>query len=355
MTNGSTHGSRPLVSVIIPTYNRAEILKECLGALALQDFPFGDFEIIVVDDGSSDDTAKAVQQAKSRFEIHYIHQNNRGPAAARNRGVRSARSDILLILNDDAVPSASLVAGHYYMHRKMQWGEKLAVLGTREYRNEDKLLTLNFLYDQVPLSMRVYGLKAGFYPAAYFVTFNISLKKKDFEALGGFDEEFPSAIAEDTEFGVRWQNSGGKIFFVPQLRAHHVHNVTVDGLKSMIAREVFNSLILIYKQRDHWSSKVADIFLQPESAMLEYVEKVGPSIRRLEETLRECEGRSIWEVEGREGKIQVDCITDLVVFVRRLYPEFHSYVVLRRYLDDPGCRAMVERWAVPRGLAAGFR
>ncbi len=349
MNNGASYRSMPLVSVIVPTFNRCEILKDCLSALAAQDFPFGDFEIIVVDDGSSDNTAEAVRQVNSRFEIRYIHQRNSGPAAARNNGARHARGDLLLILNDDAVPFPNLVAGHYYMHKQMPRGEKLAVLGTREYRDRDKLLTLNFLYDQVPFSMRVYGLKEGFYPAAFFVTFNISLRKKDFETLGGFDEDFPSAIAEDTEFGIRWENSGGKIFFMPRLRAHHVHDVTVDGLKSMITREVFNCLILINKQRAHWPTKATDLLFQPESVMLDYVEANGPVMRQLETALRECEGRSIWEMEGRDGAIRVDCITDLVLAVRRLYPKFHSYVVLRRYLDDPDSRAMVQRWALTSG------
>lgn len=338
--------SQPLVSVVVPTYNRAETLRECLAALAAQDFPYGGFETVVVDDGSSDNTAEVVRQARSPYPVHYLRQENSGPAAARNRGVERAAGDLILIVNDDAIVSANLVAGHYYMHRKMECGGRLAVLGTREYRNADKLRPLNFLYDQVPFSMRVYGMRAGFYPAAYFVTFNISLRKSDFETLGGFDEDFTSAIGEDTEFGVRWQTGGGKIFFLPQLRAHHVHDVTLEGLKSMIVRETFNRLILIHKQRAF--CRPLDLFRRPEPEMRRELDRAAPAVRQFESALRECENLSLWDMEGKEflGKT-TGSVTDFVIAVRRIYPRYHAYVALERYLSDPTAKEMVKKWDAP--------
>jgi len=346
MHNLLENTSKPKVSVVIPTYNRAEVLKKCLAALALQDFQFGSFEIVVVDDGSFDNTADVVRLFRSRFETHYIFQQNSGPAAARNHGVRQAQSDLILILNDDAVALDNLVALHYWTHQKTQCSDRIAVLGTREFRPEDKLRSLNFLYDQVPFSMRVYGLREGFQPSPYFVTFNVSLRKSDFEEVGGFDEDFTSAIGEDTEFGARWEDAGGKLLFVPQLRAYHDHNVTVDGLKNQIIRETFNKFILINKQRDKW--KPLEVFRQPESVIREYVEIIGPSMRMFESSLRECEKLSIWEVEGRQfmGAL-VECVTDFVMGIRKLYSRFHKYVALSRYLDDPGSRELVARWDLP--------
>jgi glycosyltransferase involved in cell wall biosynthesis len=354
--NGSGQNSKPLVSVVIPTYNRSEILRECLSALASQNFPFGSFEIIVVDDGSSDNTAEVVEQVRSPVEIRYYHQNNSGPAAARNRGVEHARSELILIMNDDAIATGNLVAGHYYMHRKMK-NERLAVLGTREFRNEDKVKTLNFLYDQTPFSMRVHSLKEGFYPAPYFVTFNISMKKKDVQAIGGFDEDFATAIGEDTEFGVRWENSGGLIFFLPQLRCHHIHDVSVEGLKSQIIRENYNTLIMIYKQRPF--CKPVEVFRQTESEMREYVEKYGPAMQHFEADLRQCENLPIWELEGREWLGDwVKSITDFVLRVRSVYLIYRSYVTLERYLTDPEARAFVQKWGGPNNTddfdAAGW-
>ncbi len=343
--NGSEKKSKPLISVIIPTYNRSEILKECLSALAIQDFPYGGFEIIVVNDGSRDNTAEVVQQARSRFDIRYLHQENSGPAVARNNGVQHARAEIVLIMNDDAIATNCLVAGHYYMHNKMCI-ERLAVLGSREFRNRDKVRTLNFLYDQVPFSMRVHALKEGFYPAPYFVTFNISMRKKDFEAIGGFDKDFTTAIGEDTEFGIRWENAGGKIFYLPLLKAHHVHDVTVDGLKNQIIRENYNTLIMIHKQRPY--CKPLDVFRQTEPEMREYVEKFGSAMQHFEADMRSCENLSIWELEGKEWLGDwVQSITDFVVRVRRVYPKYHSYVALQTYFTDPEMRAFQKKWGGP--------
>ena len=352
MRNFVENTSKPKVSVIIPTYNRAEVLRECLAALALQDFPFGSFEIVVVDDGSSDNTAEVVRLFRSNFETHYIFQKNSGPSAARNHGVRQAKSDLILILNDDALVFNDLVGLHYLTHRKIPCHGRLAVLGTREFRPEDRLRALNFLYDQVPFSMPVFGLKEGFYPYPYFVTFNISMKKSDFEEVGGFDEDFASAIGEDSEFGGRWQDAGGKLFFLPQLRAHHEHNVTVDGLKNQIVRETFNRIVLVNKQRDKW--KPQDIYRQPQAVMREYVKTMGPSMNLLETGLRECENLSIWEVEGRQFMgAWVENLTDFVMGIRTLYPRFHKFVSLSHYLEDAQFREMVAQWNLPGYASTG--
>ncbi len=342
--------SPPVVSVIIPTYNRAEVLKECLAALACQNFPFGSFETIVVDDGSSDNTSEVVQQARTPFEVQYIRQENRGPAVARNAGIKCARGELILILNDDAIVSRDVVAGHYLVHSEKK-SDRLAVLGTREYRNEDKLRLLNFLYDEVPFSMRVYGLQEGFLPAPYFVTFNISLRKKDFVATGGFDEDFRTAIGEDSEFGTRWQNMGGSILFVPRLRAFHLHDLTVDGLRSMIVREAFNSLILFNKHRTLWRPESTRILLQPESEMLDFIEKTGQPLLAVESILRKYENLPVWELQGCEcNGVRIDGITDFVIAMRKIYPQYFSYVTLQRYLNDPEAREIVRKWLGPEEI-----
>ena len=342
-SKGSGPGSNPLVSVIIPTYNRSDILGECLSSLAAQNFPYGSFEIIVVDDGSSDNTAEVAQRVRSPFEIRYFHQSNSGPAAARNLGVRHARGELILIMNDDAVAATrNLVAGHLYMHRKMNFS-RLAVLGTREFRNEDKIRTLNFLNDQVPFSMRVHSMKEGFYNASYLVTFNLSMKKRDFESVGGFDEDFKSAIGEDTEFGIRWENSGGRIFFLPQFRCYHLHDVTVDGLKNQTIRSYYNTLIMIYKQRPY--CRPVEVFRKTESEMQEFLMKFGPAMEHFESDLRKCENLAIWELEGKEWLGDwVKSITDFVLRVRAVYLDYCSYVAIHRYLTDPEARAFVEKW-----------
>ncbi len=94
--------SFPAISVIIPTYNRYVWLHDCLMALAAQTCSFDSFEVIVVDDGSKDDTAQIVSE-KFPFKLRYLRQTNQGDAAARNHGANNSRSDLLVFLDDDII------------------------------------------------------------------------------------------------------------------------------------------------------------------------------------------------------------------------------------------------------------
>lgn len=95
-----------IASVVIPTYNRAGELKQCLEALAQQDYPSDGYELIVVDDGSTDKTQTYVQSACHSFDnFKCIRQNNLGHALARRRGFQEAKGEIVASLDDDCIPS----------------------------------------------------------------------------------------------------------------------------------------------------------------------------------------------------------------------------------------------------------
>jgi glycosyltransferase involved in cell wall biosynthesis len=89
-----------LISAVVPTFNRIATLRQTLTALAAQDYP--DYEIIVVDDGSSDGTGDVV--TREFPAVRYVRQPNRGPAAARNVGIRAALGDIVAFTDDDCLP-----------------------------------------------------------------------------------------------------------------------------------------------------------------------------------------------------------------------------------------------------------
>jgi glycosyltransferase involved in cell wall biosynthesis len=91
---------RPQVSVVVPAYNAADTLSLCLSALARQDFPAEDYEVVVVDDGSTDATADVAR----RSGVRVFSQPNAGPAAARNHGAQEARGEFLLFTDADCAP-----------------------------------------------------------------------------------------------------------------------------------------------------------------------------------------------------------------------------------------------------------
>src|SRR5690242_1107122 len=103
------------VSFVIPTYNRAAVLVDCLLALDRQRAAGISFDIIVVDDGSRDATVDAVERLRPRLSspVQVLRQENQGPAAARNRGVAAARADLIVFLGDDIIVEPDYLA-HLY-------------------------------------------------------------------------------------------------------------------------------------------------------------------------------------------------------------------------------------------------
>jgi glycosyltransferase involved in cell wall biosynthesis/peptidoglycan/xylan/chitin deacetylase (PgdA/CDA1 family) len=100
------------MSVIIPTYNRAERLRACLEALSRQTQPTTDFEVIVVVDGSTDGTREMLAHLNSPYPLNVIWQENSGQCAARNRGIEAARGRYCLFIDDDIIADPKLVAEH---------------------------------------------------------------------------------------------------------------------------------------------------------------------------------------------------------------------------------------------------
>ena len=108
---------RPRMSVIVPTYERRELVVEAVGALARQSFDHP-FEVIVVVDGSRDGTAEALQRTTWPFPLRVIEQANQGAARARNGGAAEADGEILLFLDDDMTADSRLLAEHDRSHRE---------------------------------------------------------------------------------------------------------------------------------------------------------------------------------------------------------------------------------------------
>src|SRR5579863_513673 len=118
------------LSVVIPTYNRCEILREAISAYLVQTALNDIAEILVVDDGSTDSTGEVVASFSktSTVPIRYLRQENKGPAAARNVGIREVSSELLLFSDDDMIATPNLVAEHLEWHRKCSdWS--IAILG----------------------------------------------------------------------------------------------------------------------------------------------------------------------------------------------------------------------------------
>jgi GT2 family glycosyltransferase len=212
------------VSIVIPTYDRLEELRRVVTAVKDQKRPLGaELEIVVVDDGSSDDTPDwlAAQGEGPLFTV--VRQRNSGPATARNRGVEEASGDVVFFLGDDTEPQPGWLEAHLEEHRLFGGESRLAVLGYTTFPSDIESPFLRFINE--------FGAQFGYLliddPGSvgfnFFYTSNISLPRNEFLRMGGFREDFPSAAWEDIEFAYRAVKDGLRIRYQPRARAVHHH------------------------------------------------------------------------------------------------------------------------------------
>lgn len=212
----------PEFSVVIPTHNRLEVLSEVLQNLELQEGG-PPFEIVVVDDGSTDGTADWLRSRTFRVPVRILVQENHGPAAARNTGVAAASGRWVAFLGDDTVPSAGWLATHREAHRKRGDDPHLAVIGYTGWHRRMQLTPfLRYINE--------HGLQFGYalirdkedVPFNFLYTSNLSLPR-DLLLAEPFDLRFPYAAWEDIELSYRLKKRGLRIVYEPAATVAHDH------------------------------------------------------------------------------------------------------------------------------------
>jgi len=204
-------------SIIIPTFNRARILKKCLNALSNQ--TYRNFEVIVVDDGSIDDTKKIISEFEG-LKIKYIYQKHSQQGIARNKGIEKAKGKYIVFIGDDIVPEKNWLSEHIRIHKKEK---NIAVLGLTIWPKSWRINKfMRYLAPNGPQFN--YGKikdkkNCGW---DFFWTSNISLEKKWF-MKNKFDENFRGWGYEDLELGYRLIKKGLRIVFNPKAIAYHYH------------------------------------------------------------------------------------------------------------------------------------
>lgn len=214
------------ISVILPLYNQASILPRVLSALHTQTIEASQYEVIVVDDGSSDGSKDALLPFLNGKgpRTCYHAQGNRGAAAARNFGVRHARGTIILLLDADEVAEPNFIQEHLTFHKR-HGAETEVALGRLEMAEE--LMTRTQIR-QHETRLRFDSAKISLVPWHYFRGGNLSIKKSFFAECGGFDETMQAASCEDTEFGFRLMKRGMQLYYLGGAVAHHYHPMDAD-------------------------------------------------------------------------------------------------------------------------------
>jgi len=204
-------------SVIIPAFNAAQTLDRCLAALNAQTMPRGEYEIIVVDDGSTDDTATVA----SRYSVRYLKQRHRGPSAARNLGIANARGEIVLFTDSDTEPTPNWIemmlvpfadqsvagAKGTYRTRQREWMARFVQI---EYEEKYARMSRARTVDVIDTYSAAYRREAALFD-------------------GGFDESYPSASVEDAEFSFRLAKHGYRLVFNPDAIVFHQHATSLPA------------------------------------------------------------------------------------------------------------------------------
>ena len=219
-----------LLSVVIPTYNRCALLERALESLFAQTLDPEQFEVIVIDDGSTDDTERSLTAltARAPVSVQYRRQSNRGPGAARNRGMELAEGEHVLLFDDDVLAVPAFLEEHLRFHR-LHPQANVAVAGNlplapdlpAEWRGRGQWWRDKWekIADHEELDW------------TYFTACNISLKRRFIldEELW-FDEDFPRAAYEDWELGYRAARRGLRIYYNEKAMAYHYMNLEFDNL-----------------------------------------------------------------------------------------------------------------------------
>jgi GT2 family glycosyltransferase len=211
--------ARPFLSVVIPTYHRVESLGRCLASLARQTYPRDRFEIIVVNDGPEDEPLGVVREHQRACGVRLINQRHAGPAAARNRGAAEAAGEYLAFTDDDCAPApgwlAELAAGLGARAGCAVAGQAVNALPRNVYSAASQAL-VNYLfsyYNADPAAAR------------FLTSNNFAMPAAGFRRIGGFDDSFPLAAAEDRDLCDRWVEGGGPLLFLPGAVVNHYHEL----------------------------------------------------------------------------------------------------------------------------------
>lgn len=241
-------------SVVIPTYNRLPILTKCLRALEAQVIPpdsaIARYEVVVVDDGSTDETIPWLQAHGGEFPHLVLHQQDHGgPALARNLGVQEAQGDWIIFIDSDLVVTPSFLQAHWAGLREgqRQMGSDRcftygAVINTANFENP---------------TAEPYKLTD--FSAAYFATGNVAIAKHWLHTAGLFDSQFQLYGWEDLELGVRLKKLGLKLIKCPAAVGYHWHPAfTLAQIPQMIDQEIQRGRmgVLFYQKHPTWDVRM---------------------------------------------------------------------------------------------------
>lgn len=228
------------------TYNRAALLERVLDACFEQTAQSGSYEVVLVNDGSTDETPAVIARAKRRATVPFvvIDQANAGLAAGRNAGIARAAGERIIFIDDDVLVTPAFVAEHLRSHES----HPLAIVrgGAINVENFD---------DLPPPAWRLKD-----YSGNFFWTTNVSVPLATIRAIGGFNEQFAEYGWEDIDVGLRLRFGGVKAVFNPRALVYHWKpRPRARDVEKMLAqaRAQARTAVQLARIHPHWRTYLA--------------------------------------------------------------------------------------------------
>lgn len=227
------------ISVVVPTYNRKELIRKNVEALLAQDYPKSDYEVLICDDGSNDGTEKMMAEYVRRGglpKLRYFRRKNQGPASARNLGIANATGEIIAFTDDDCE-----VDPDWLTQIAESFSENLDIVGVGgvTYSIPEKI---------TPFTHQIENKEPWSFP-----TCNIAYSKKLLDQIGGFDPRFPFTN-EDADISWRIE-SIGKVVHNPKMSVLHAPRASSFMKELKAIRYLGSEFVLQKKMPDEYKKR----------------------------------------------------------------------------------------------------